>query len=90
MSPRAAGSLFFGANGRHAVMPAGCLLFLRSPIRDAVENRGEKTPVVLDVHFPMCVMFGELPPTNLCVFAASGRRRASRFARSTKHRPKLK
>jgi hypothetical protein len=30
----------------------------------------------------MCVMFDELPPTNLCVFAASGRRRA----RSTKYR----
>jgi hypothetical protein len=31
-------------------------------------------------------MFDELPPTNLCVFTASGRRRASRFARSTKRR----
>jgi hypothetical protein len=25
----------------------GCLLFLRSPIRDAVETRGEKTPAAL-------------------------------------------
>jgi hypothetical protein len=29
----------------------------------------------------MCVMFDELPPTNLCVFAASGRRHALRIAR---------
>ena len=29
----------------------------------------------------MCVMFNELPPTNLCVFAASGRRHALRIAR---------
>jgi hypothetical protein len=53
---------------------------LRSPIRDAVENHGEKTPAVLDVYFLMCVMFDELPPTNLCVFAASGRCRASRWS----------
>ncbi|XP_020405961.1 uncharacterized protein [Zea mays] len=30
-SPRAAGSLFCGANGQHAVMPAVCSLFLHSP-----------------------------------------------------------
>jgi hypothetical protein len=29
----------------------------------------------------MCVMFDELPPTNLCVFAASGRRHTLRIAR---------
>jgi hypothetical protein len=62
--------------------PTGCA----QPIRDTVETRGEKPLAVLDVYFLMCVMFDELPPTNLCVFAASGRRRASRFARSTKHR----
>jgi hypothetical protein len=55
-------------------------------MHDAVETRGEKPPAVLDDYFPMCVMFDELPPTNLCVLATSVRRRASRFARSTKHR----
>jgi hypothetical protein len=30
-SPRAAGLLFCGANGHHAVMPAACSLFLCSP-----------------------------------------------------------
>jgi hypothetical protein len=59
---------------------------LRSPIHDAIKTHGEKPPAVLDVYFPMCVMFDELPPTNLCVFVASGRRRASHFARSTKCR----
>jgi hypothetical protein len=66
------------------VSSLSCLL--RSPICDAVKTRGEKPPAVLDVYFSMCVMFDELPPTNLCVFAASGRCRASRLARSTKCR----
>jgi hypothetical protein len=38
------------------------------------------------VFFSASVMFDELPPTDFCVIAASGRRRASRFARSTKRR----
>jgi hypothetical protein len=42
-------------------------------------------PVVLAV-FPAFMMFDELSSTNFCVIAASGRRRASRFTRSTKRR----
>jgi hypothetical protein len=42
-----------------------------------------ENPVVLTV-FLVFMMFDELSSTNFCVIAASGRRRASRFARSTK------
>jgi hypothetical protein len=44
-----------------------------------------ENPVVLAV-FPAFMMFKELSSIMFCVIAASGRRRASRFARSTKHR----
>jgi hypothetical protein len=80
--PRAAAALPFDLHSPRRVSSLSCSLC--SPIRNAIETRGEKPPVVLDVYFPMCVMFDELPPTNLCVFAASGRCRASRLARSTK------
>jgi hypothetical protein len=44
-----------------------------------------ENPVVLVV-FPAFMMFDELSSTNSCVIAASGRRRASHFACSTKRR----
>jgi hypothetical protein len=84
-SPGSTAALPFVLHSPRRVSSLSCSL--RSPIRDAVETRGENPPpTVLDVYFPMCVMFDELPPTNLCVFAASGRRRTSHFARSTKCR----
>jgi hypothetical protein len=62
------------------VLSLSCLL--RSPICNAVENHGEKPPppAVLDVYFSMCVMFDELPPTNLYVITARCCRGASRDA----------
>jgi hypothetical protein len=44
-----------------------------------------ENPVVL-AFFPAFMMFKELSSIMFCVIAASGRRRASRFARSTKRR----
>jgi hypothetical protein len=86
-SPGSAAALPFVLHSPRRVSSLSCSL--RSPIRDAVETRGENPPpppAVLDVYFPMCVMFNELPPINLCVFAASGRCCASRLAHSTKCR----
>jgi hypothetical protein len=40
-------------------MPAGGLLFLRSPIRDAVETRGEKTPAALAAIIYFIFVLGE-------------------------------
>jgi hypothetical protein len=69
---------------------AGCLLFLRSPIRDVVETRGEKTPAALAaiILFIFCFVLCSVKMLNCCVclIAASGRRRASRLARSMKYR----
>jgi hypothetical protein len=48
-SPPAAGSLFCRANGQHAVMPAGCLLFLRSPNVIAV-HPGETATILIWFH----------------------------------------
>jgi hypothetical protein len=43
---------------QHAVMPVSGLLFLRSPIRDAVETRGEK-----NLRCPCCLFsnMGDVP-----------------------------
>ncbi|ONM02018.1 hypothetical protein ZEAMMB73_Zm00001d031032 [Zea mays] len=45
-SPRAASSLICGANGQHAVMPAGCLLFLAQPQTSTSFTPGEAPRVL--------------------------------------------
>jgi hypothetical protein len=62
----------------------GWSLFCAAPNR-AVETRGEKPPRC-PRYFLAFVMFDGLSPTNVCVFTANGRRRASRPAHSTKRR----
>jgi hypothetical protein len=54
---------------QHAVMPVSGLLFLRSPIRDAVETRGEKNPRCPCCLFSNRVMFHVLPTINFCVLS---------------------
>jgi hypothetical protein len=65
---------------RNAVDARRVLAVLRSPSATPSKTM-VRNPTVLDVYFSMCVMFNELPPTNLCVFAASGRRHTLRIAR---------
>ena len=82
--PRAVGSLFREAQWAAPSTLTGWSLFCAAPNR-AVETRGEKPPAVLAI-FLAFVMFDGLSPTNVCVFTANGRRRASRPAHSTKRR----
>jgi hypothetical protein len=58
---------------------------LRSPIRDAVETRGEKPPAALAAIIFFCVL-GKMLNRCRCLIAASCRCRASRLACSTKCR----
>jgi hypothetical protein len=83
-SPNASARLaaLCGAVSSTPSTPAVCSLFCAAPNR-AVETRGEKPPAVLAI-FLAFVMFDGLSPTNVCVFTANGRRRASRPAHSTK------
>jgi hypothetical protein len=71
--PRAAAALPFVLHSPRRVSSLSCSL--RSPFRDAVGTRGEKTPRC-PRYFLAFIMFDGLPPTNLCVFTANGRRRA--------------
>jgi hypothetical protein len=49
----------------------GCLLFLRSPIRDAVETRGEKTPAALAAIIFLFLCSIKLLNGCVCLIAAS-------------------
>jgi hypothetical protein len=69
---------------QHTVMPVRCLLCCAAPSATLSKPMVRNPPLSSLFIFPMCVMSDELLPTNLCVFAASRRCRASRLARSTK------
>jgi hypothetical protein len=74
---------FAKPSGQHAVDAHRVFAVLRSPIRDAVENRGEtpRSPCCYHI-FLVCSV--KMLNRCVCLIAASCRRHASRLARSTK------